>query len=262
MANSRQSDTALNLDLTIPDTARMMDYWLGGTHHFEVDRAMARSIEKMTPLAANWVRAQRQFLRRVVSYLYRELQHTCFLVAGAGLPTCSNVHEVVPEAKVLYTDINPVTVAYGRYILGDNPRVRYLNQDARLLHEVDPGEVQSLFGSSRRVAIIYIGFSYFFPDSVLRQTLSELYDRVAPGSHLAITSLGEDSTRYVAPSVEAYARMGHPLYLRSREQLLELLEPWKSTPHGVRAATHWGIDDATEPFPPVFVYSCLVHKPG
>jgi hypothetical protein len=262
MANVRQGETGLNLDLTVPDTARMMDFWLGGSHHFEVDRAMARNIEKLTPLAASWVRAQRQFLRRVSAYLHREFHHSCFLVAGSGLPTCGNVHEVIPDAHVLYTDYNPVTVAYGRYILGDNPRVRYLNHDARQIHRIDPAEIESLFGPSRRMAISFVGFSYFYPDEVLKPVLSQLYEWVAPGSHLAMTAIGEDAPRYAAPSLDAYARMGIPIYPRTRDQLLELLSPWVPTSHGVRAATHWGIDDVTEPFPPVFVYSCLVSRPG
>ena len=41
---SRTGDGGVSLDLTQPDPTRMIDYWLGGTHHFEVDRAMARQI--------------------------------------------------------------------------------------------------------------------------------------------------------------------------------------------------------------------------
>lgn len=257
---SSPNESALNLDLTVPDPARMIDFWLGGNHHFEVDRAMARSIDKLTPLASHWVRLQRQFLRRVVTYLVQELQHTNFLVAGAGLPTCGNVHEVAPECRVIYTDINPVTIAFGRNLLGTNPLVRYVYQDARELHRLAGDEVTGLFGADRRMVVIYVGFSYFFRDHELRETLEALYHWVGPGSHLALTSIGEDAGRYANSSVDAYSRMGYPLYLRSCDQTREAIRPWQVTTQGIRAASHWGLEESLDPAPPVFIHGCLATR--
>ncbi len=259
-ANGEGNAFGLNLDLTTPDTARMMDYWLGGNHHFEVDREMARKIEKMTPIAPHWAKIQRQFLARALRFLWEEVGLIDFIVAGAGLPTCGNAHEVLPEANVLYMDINPVTVAYGRNILGDSPKARYIQHDARLIHELRSEDIDPLFKGNRTLAIIYIGFSYFLPDEVLKEALRRCHDWVAPGSHLALTSLGEDSLKYAAPSVEAYHRMGFPLFPRSIAATEAVLPPWRLTEHGVAAASHWGLKDVTEPVPPIYFYGCVAEK--
>jgi len=249
----------LNLDLTVPDTARMMDFWLGGSHHFEVDRAMADNIIRLTPKAPSWIKAQRQFLQRVCRHLFDVCRLRNFLVAGSGLPTCGNVHEVVPDAKVIYTDKNPVTVAFGRNILGSNPNVCYQRKDAQSLHTMS-GKELALFEGSGPIAFILVGLTYFFKDELLVQILSTLYDWAPGGSHLALTSLNIDGGRFAAASVAAYARMGSPLHLRSREDTISLLDPWQVTREGVRAASHWGSDEATEPAPPVFIHGCIAHK--
>ena len=59
----------MNLDLTKADTGRIVDYWLGGHHNFEVDRAVADKVATITPTAPKWVQAQRTFLQKAVRQL-------------------------------------------------------------------------------------------------------------------------------------------------------------------------------------------------
>lgn len=49
---------ARDVDVTIPNTARMYDLWLGGSHNFEVDRRLAEDM----------ARHNRSFLRRAVLF--------------------------------------------------------------------------------------------------------------------------------------------------------------------------------------------------
>lgn len=70
-----------------------------------------------------------------------------FVVFGAGVPTRGNVHEVAPDAGVLYPDIDPVTVRLGQQTLAGHPRAAYTLGDATdlgtldddLVHRIVPG---------------------------------------------------------------------------------------------------------------------------
>jgi hypothetical protein len=254
----------VKLDLTKADTGRIIDYWLGGTHNFEVDRVAAAKIEAFTASAADWVRAQRLFLQRAVRYMTDVAGIDRFLVAGSGLPTCGNVHEVAPQAQVVYSDISPVTIAYGQNILNGNPRVRYIKRDAHRLNGLEP----HLFGASDgqsisdlRLGIIYVGVAYFFTDPVLRATFPTLYDWAGPGSHLAISFIGRDAEQHAAQSLAAYAQMGNPLYPRTPDEICEVIQPWRPTAEGIAPTMAWGDPAAAVTDEPIFVYGVVSEKP-
>ncbi|MET8911711.1 SAM-dependent methyltransferase [Micromonospora sp. NPDC004551] len=80
-----------------PSTARMIDYWLGGVHHHPVDVAAAGAFEGAYGPCAAIFRALRDFLGRAVATI-ADAGVDGFLVFGAGVPTCGNVHEVAPDA--------------------------------------------------------------------------------------------------------------------------------------------------------------------
>jgi len=88
-----------------PSVARMYDYWLGGFHHFAVDRAAAEELVALYPALPQVARANRAALRRVVTFL-AEQGIDQFLDIGSGIPTVGNVHEVAqrsnPAARVVY----------------------------------------------------------------------------------------------------------------------------------------------------------------
>ena len=254
----------MKLDLTKADTARIVDYWLGGSHNFEVDRLAAARIEAFTPNAPDWVRAQRTFLQRAVRYMSEQAGIDRFLVAGSGLPTCGNVHEVAPRAQVVYTDISPVTIAYGQNMIDGNPRVRYIHADAHSLQKLEPRLLGAATGQTvadLRLGVIYVGVAYFFVDSVLRATLPTLYDWVGPGSQLAISFIGRDAEQHAAQSLAAYAQMGNPLYPRTPDEIRAVVQPWRPTADGIVATNHWGDPTAVASDEPVFVYGTVCEKP-
>jgi hypothetical protein len=64
------STTSLfGIDTTIPTTARMYDYWLGGHDNFAADRAAALKVSEAAPEAQMMAAENRRFLRRAVRYL-------------------------------------------------------------------------------------------------------------------------------------------------------------------------------------------------
>ena len=117
-----------------PTAARVYDYFLGGSHNFAADRAMADQLIAMVPDAPLIARANRSFLRRAVTYLLSQ-GISQFLDIGSGIPTLGNVHEVAqganPDARVVYVDIDPVAVEHSRSLLADNDRAAAIGCDLR-----------------------------------------------------------------------------------------------------------------------------------
>ena len=152
-----------------PSVARMYDYYLGGSHNFEADRALARVAVNHWPDLPMVMRANRAFMRRAVRYLISE-GVTQFLDLGSGIPTVGNVHEVAaaanPEARTVYVDIDPVAVAHSRALLENTPGAAVVQADARdaakvLLEAQDTG----LLDLSRPVAVMMVALLHFIPDA-------------------------------------------------------------------------------------------------
>ena len=75
------------IDTTVPSTARMYDYWLGGHDNFAADRAAALAVSEAAPEAQLMAVENRRLLRRAVRYLAADAGITQFLDIGTGLPT-------------------------------------------------------------------------------------------------------------------------------------------------------------------------------
>ena len=82
------------IDTSVPHSARIWNYWLGGKDNYPVDRAAGDQYREVFPEIVDIARASRQFLTRAVGYLAGEAQIRQFLDIGTGLPTADNTHEV------------------------------------------------------------------------------------------------------------------------------------------------------------------------
>ena len=114
----------VDLNTSVPHSARIYDYLLGGFHNFEVDRQVARQAMQSMPDVVTQALANRAFLHRSVRYLIGAGIRQ-FLDLGSGIPTLGNVHEIAqavdPDARVVYVDIEPIAVAHSRQILSAVP---------------------------------------------------------------------------------------------------------------------------------------------
>jgi hypothetical protein len=79
------------IDTTVPQSARIYDYWLGGKDNFAPDRAVAEALATQIPTIRTMVRSQRVFLVRAVDYLVRKAGIRQFLDIGTGIPSLDNV---------------------------------------------------------------------------------------------------------------------------------------------------------------------------
>jgi O-methyltransferase involved in polyketide biosynthesis len=215
----------MNVDPTRPSIGRIYDYVLGGHHNFEPDRLAAQQILKAIPSYTTWARLNRWFLQMVAEQWASSAQHH-ILDLGSGMPTQGHFHSAAPHAKVLYTDNDPVTVAYAQEVIGDNPSVAYVQADIR-----EPAEVlaaaDQLFGGQRRVAIGFIGLSYFLDDDSLAHVARALHNWAAPGSVMALSYIDVQRNQQVEEKLEAFRRNSVEIYLRDEAQISSLLKPWK-----------------------------------
>src|SRR5512138_1775731 len=112
------------LDTSVPHSARVWNYWLGGKDNFAVDRDAGDAYRQEFPRIVEIAIASRAFLRRAVTYLASEAGIRQFLDIGTGLPTADNTHEVAqraaPASRVVYVDNYPVVLSHTRALLASS----------------------------------------------------------------------------------------------------------------------------------------------
>lgn len=241
---------SIEIDLTRPSEGRIIDCWLGGTHNFEIDRLVAERFANYLPPLVQGVKEERQQLIRVVTYMVKEKGLRRFLDFGSGLPTCGNTHEtalaIEPTVKVIYSDIDRVTVAYGQQILRDTPHVRYLWCDAADVRTLlQSRDLEEHFGGERRVGIVFMGLGHILSDEALAGALHTLYEWAGEGSYMLYTDTSGETWNTEPILIEANRMVAQSglkkYYHRTKEELLRLLSPWKLTEHGVADNAQWGL---------------------
>ena len=231
----------MSVDLSRPNAGRVYDYLLGGKHNFPADREFGEQIKQVLPGFDVGAQRGRQCLCRAVDRLAR-LGHRHFMDFASGLPTQNNVHlcaqAVHAETRVIYSDVDPLTMAYSLEILGASPNVRYIYCDASEPEEMLNGRaLAELFDVQRRVAITYMGISYFLPGAAVRRALRVLHDWAAPGSYLVlgfIASRTEEITLATKRMLDVYqAVLKVTLHLRMPDEVISLAGKWRVCEPGV-----------------------------
>ena len=245
------------IDTTVPHSARIWNYWLGGKDNFAVDRMAGDQTIAVLPEIVDIARASRGFLARAVRYLAADAGIRQFLDIGTGLPTADNTHEVAqrvaPESRVVYVDNDPLVLTHARALLTGTPEgaTDYIDADARDVGTILHGAAETL-DFTRPVAITMLGILPFIgDDDAARQIVRQLMAAVPPGSYLAIThSTSEVSGERVIEAVRQWNQVAPtPYTLRSPEQVagffegLDLVEPglvpcprWRPDPDDAEGA--------------------------
>ncbi|GAA2213612.1 SAM-dependent methyltransferase [Nonomuraea monospora] len=199
------------VDPTVPSVARMYDYYLGGKDNFPADREAAEKIIAIVPEVRETARDNRAFLGKAVRVMAEQGVRQ-FLDLGAGLPTQENVHQVaqriVPDARVVYVDNDPIVLTHARALLADNPHTLALWGDitdpAALLS--DP-ELTGHLDFSRPVGLLTSAVLHFVPgDQQASDIVKTLRAPLAPGSHLLISHF------YAPDTDDPKVRAGQQVY--------------------------------------------------
>jgi SAM-dependent methyltransferase len=180
------------IDPTIPNVARMYDYYLGGKDNFAADREAAGRIISIVPSVIPTTRANRAFLGKAVSLLAREGVRQ-FVDIGAGLPTQDNVHQVVQrvasDSRTVYVDNDPVVLVHARALLADSPETTVIAGDVRRPGEIfDDPELREFIDLDRPVAVLMLAVLHFIPDHDEVAAIAEaVRARLAPGGYLVLS---------------------------------------------------------------------------
>jgi O-methyltransferase involved in polyketide biosynthesis len=251
------------IDTSIPTSARIWNYWLGGKDNFAIDRTAGDEVLGRIPDIADGARAERVFLKRVVRFLV-ESGTRQFLDVGTGLPTHENTHEVAqaldPTCRIVYVDNDPLVMTHARALLTSDPRgtTEYVQADLR-----DPATIidaaRHTLDFDRPIALMLLGVVNHLMDSEQAYAaVGELVAAVPPGSHLVLThSTAELHGEAMLEVMRETTERGSPIRARDRAEIArffagtELLEP------GVVSCSRWrpddGPDSAGEP-PEVYLF--------
>ena len=222
------------IDTSVPNIARMQDYYLGGANNFEADRAAAEQVLRLIPSIRAAVIENRRFLRVAVRYLAGQAAMSQFIDIGTGLPANGAVHEVAqavsPGVRVAYVDYDPSVIAHaGALLSGDGSAIAVLGdlrQPADLLADL---EIREHLDFGRPVAVLLLGILHFIADDYIPGIFAALRDALAPGSYVVITHIGGYVTRRTTAeegdaALRVYAAAGQPAFPRAEVEFTRLLD--------------------------------------
>ena len=243
------------IDTTMPNAARVYDYWLDGAHNFATDRVMGDKVQQAMPAIRDAVRIHRSFLRRAVLFMV-DSGIRQFLDIGSGIPTVGNVHEIAqradPECRIVYVDKESVAVAHSELLLADNDRAAAIQANLRDVEDVlDHPETKRLLDFDQPIGLLILLMLHFVPDSWDPVGILARYrDRLAPGSYLALSHVTADGNPVgLTEAVQLYQNTPEPLYLRSHEEVLRLFAGFELVEPGLVGCALWrpsGPGDASD----------------
>jgi ubiquinone/menaquinone biosynthesis C-methylase UbiE len=239
------TDEPSKIDVTVPHSARIWNYWLGGKDNFAVDREAGDQYVQFFPGIVDIARADRAFLGRAVRYLVGEAGIRQLLDVGTGLPTADNTHQVAqrvaPECRIVYVDNDPLVLAHARALLTSSPEgaTDYIDADMREPEDIVAAAAK-LLDFSQPVALMFMGVLGHVSDyDQARSIVRRLLDALPSGSYLTLNE-GADTSEALNEAQEAYNNSGAvPYVLRSPEQIAGFFEGLELVEPGVVPVTQW-----------------------
>jgi hypothetical protein len=241
------------IDTSVPHSARIWNYWLGGKDNFAVDREAGDQYRKVFPGVVDVARASRQFLTRSIEFLAGEAGIRQFLDVGTGLPTADNTHQVAqriaPDARVVYVDNDPMVLVYARALLtGTREGVtRYIDADLR-----DPAAIfeaaQTILDFNHPIGLILSGVLGHVDDTdQARSIVRDLLEPLPSGSYLSLNDGTSVISAEIAEAQDGYNETGAaPYKLRSPDEIASYFDGLDVVEPGVVPCPRWRPDDAVD----------------
>jgi hypothetical protein len=271
-------ESGTGIDTTIPHSARIWNYWLGGKDNYPVDREAGEAWISVHPEIVVVARAARAFLKRAVRYLAAEAGVRQFLDIGTGLPTAENTHgiaqAVAPDARIVYVDNDPLVLAHARALMTSTPEgaTHYLHADMR-----DPADVLAraaqFLDFDQPVGVVFMEVLGHVPRTEdARALVGAVMAATAPGSYLLIgDGIEADGDDDVRKAQDEYSETGAVEYRnRPKAELRSLFDGLEWVEPGFVSVTRWRPDrpegisaiGPAEPQPLDSVFGGLARKPS
>ncbi|GAA0794511.1 SAM-dependent methyltransferase [Spirilliplanes yamanashiensis] len=249
--SAEQETAPPGVNVNVPHSARIYDYWLGGKDNFAVDRQVADAMIAAIPQMREMAAENRKFVHRVARHLVEDEGIRQFLDVGTGIPTSPNLHEIAqkiaPETRVVYVDNDPIVLAHARALMisTDEGRSEYINADIR-----DPEALLAeplLTGTldlTKPVALTVIAILMLLEDSEDPWgKVHALMDALPSGSLLAVTHPTQDfNPDEVEVAVTAATRSNMVLVPRTKDQVARLFGDWEMLDPGLVPVMAWRPD--------------------
>jgi hypothetical protein len=268
-AEQDQLEGLEGIDTTVPHSARIWNYWLGGKDNLPVDRAAGDQYMATFPGVVSFARLSRLFHIRAVRYLAGEAGVRQFLDVGAGFPTLDATHEVAqraaPQSRIVYVDHDPMVLARARAMLTSTPEgaAVYIKADMR-----EPGRIleqaAATLDFAQPVALLLMGcLGHIADDDEAQSIVRRLVDGLPSGSYLVITDGLNVVPDDLARAQRNYDEGGSiPYVIRNPDQVsrffvgVELLEP------GLVPTPQWRPEAGpAEPLPEIQPFGGVGRKP-
>ncbi|WP_189934975.1 SAM-dependent methyltransferase [Streptomyces sulfonofaciens] len=269
MAEARPAahqDAMSKIDTSVPHSARIWNYWMGGKDNYEVDRAAGDAYRETAPNIETMARASRAYLIRTVTHVASECGIRQFLDIGTGLPTYDNTHQVAqrvaPESRIVYVDNDPLVLRHAQALLTSTSEgvTDYIDAD---LHE--PEAILEAAGRildfGKPVALMLMGILGHIQDYEEAKSIVRRLQAALPAGSYFVHYDSTDTDAALQEAQQGYDDTGAiPYVLRSPDQVaayyegLELLEP------GVVSCPLWRPAPGSTP-EPTDVYGGVARKP-
>jgi hypothetical protein len=264
-----ERDLAGPIDMTVPHSARVWNYWLGGKDHYQADRQAADECQAIFADIADTIRAVRYFTARAVRHLAAEEGVRQFLDIGCGLPFTDPVHQVAQDAapgcRVVYADNDPLVLTHARVLLTGAPGTTgHLNTDLRDTATLIK-DAATMLDFTQPVAIMlvtvlgHLGQPGEGEHDGARLAAATLKDALPPGGFLLIADL--TTCPELGKAMGCYASTGAaPYHLRSPQEIGAFLDGLEVTAPGVVPVTRWRPEHDPFPAPDVPAWGGLGRK--
>ncbi|HEX3512401.1 MAG TPA: SAM-dependent methyltransferase [Trebonia sp.] len=248
---------ATGIDITVPHSARIWNYWLGGKDNFAVDRAAGDAWTATFPAQIAIARASRDFLTRSIRYLAQDAGIRQFLDVGTGLPTADNTHQVAqriaPEARIVYVDNDPLVLAHARALLTSTPEgaTAYIHADLRDADQIMAQAAETL-DFDKPIALILSGILGHVTDTAeARSIVANLMDALPSGSYLSLN----DGTSHIGGRQQEEATRDYndsgavPYVQRTPEEIASFFDGLELVPPGVVSNPRWRPENPGDELP-------------
>jgi SAM-dependent methyltransferase len=241
------------VDTRRANTARVYDYWLGGSQNFLADQDVGRAMAAVEPNIRAIVRANRAFIGRAVRFL-AGAGISQFLDIGSGIPTEGNVHEVAqqasPGARVAYVDIDPVVIAHSTAILGSNDSAAVIEADLREPEQILASDgIRHLIDFEQPTAVFLVSVLHFISNAEDPwRIVATLRDALAPGSYLVLSHGTDENDPGRAQAAEKlYNRsVSTQAHARSRPEIRRFFDGFDLVDPGLVYIPQWRPDSPAD----------------
>jgi hypothetical protein len=258
------------VNVNVPHSARIYDYWLGGKDNFAVDRAVGEAMTQAIPGMRYMAGENRKFVHRVARDLVRQQGIRQFLDVGTGIPTRPNLHEIAqdiaPQTRVVYVDNDPIVLAHARALMisADEGRSEYVSADLREPMSIltDPA-VKDTLDLAEPVGLTLIAILMLLGDADDPWgKVAELRDAMPSGSCLAITHPTADfAPAEVEQAVAAATGAGLTLVARPEQAVRRFFGDWELLDPGLVPVSAWRPDASVEDPKAAYYWAGVARRP-